>query len=167
MKDIAALFSFMDSQQTGPESQQAVTVPEKVEITDKPVDISIPDWAKSATKFNLRAQLSWDNNQYTGVVVINGALVEAVMDSGGARTMIDMRTAQEAQIPWTEAKGSEFGQYITPGGAARPYLGIAPGPIRIQFNEKVVITLSSIKIIDHSEPLILIGADVLKGGKGP
>jgi hypothetical protein len=108
-------------------------VPEHVEVQNKELDLSTPEWAADC-KVNLRHLTSWSNDQYVGLVEIGGALVEAIMDSGGARTMVDGRTARAAGWAWSEARGGEFGTYITPGGETRQYMGVIPGPVEIRFS---------------------------------
>lgn len=46
-----------------------------------------------------------------------------------------------------------------------PYHGLVRGPIPLQFSSTVSIPLTCIKVVDHGEPLLLLGADVLRGGR--
>ena len=65
----------------------------------------------------------------------------------------------------TLAKDGDLGHYYSPGYKPRPYAGIVYGPIPIRFNANVVITIPFIKVIDASRRMVILGADVLAGGR--
>ena len=46
----------------------------------------------------------------------------------------------------------------------RNYAGIVRGLVHIKFNEEVEYQLPFIRVVEHLHPLLLIGADVLRGG---
>ena len=47
----------------------------------------------------------------------------------------------------------------------KPYAGKIAGPVVMRFGKDVVLELREVKLIHHVEPLLLIGADVLCGGR--
>ena len=59
----------------------------------------------------------------------------------------------------------EFGTYFGPGSNERPYAGHVVGPVVLCFGKEVQLKLRELKLIHHAEPLLLIGADVLCGGR--
>ena len=81
--------------------------------------------------------------------------------------MIDMASAEKLGLRYMRARGSEFGKYMSPGNVIVPYYGLIRGPIQVQFDSNVVITLQWLKVVNHGEPLLLLGADCLRGGRSP
>lgn len=81
--------------------------------------------------------------------------------------MIDNSTAERLGLRYMRARGSEFGKYMSPGNVILPYYGLIRGPIAIQFDDQVTITLQWLKVVNHGEPLLLLGADCLRGGRAP
>ena len=62
------------------------------------------------------------------------------------------------------ARDAEFGTFYEPGGKEQAYLGVVKGPIPLCFSADAVVYLRELKVIQHTEPLVLIGADVLSAG---
>ena len=62
------------------------------------------------------------------------------------------------------ARGAEFGTFYGPGGKEHAYLGVVKGPILLRFSAEMVVYFRELKVIQHTEPLVLIGADVLNAG---
>ena len=81
--------------------------------------------------------------------------------------MIDVASAEKLGLRYMRARGSEFGKYMSPGNVIVPYYGLIRGPIQVQFDSNVVITLQWLKVVNHGEPLLLLGADCLRGGRAP
>ena len=81
--------------------------------------------------------------------------------------MIDISSAEKLGLQYMHARGSEFGKYMSPGNVIVPYYGLIRGPIQVQFDSNVVITLQWLKVVNHREPLLLLGADCLRGGRAP
>lgn len=79
--------------------------------------------------------------------------------------MADTRLCEALGLKYQRARGSEFGKYVTAGGHVQPYYGLVRGPIDIHFSRSVTLTLRFLKIVEHGEPLLLLGADVLRGGR--
>ena len=81
--------------------------------------------------------------------------------------MIDVASAKKLGLQYMRTRGSEFGKYMSPGNVIVPYYGLIRGPIQVQFDSNVVITLQWLKVVNHGEPLLLLGADCLRGGRAP
>lgn len=94
-------------------------------------------------------------------VAINGAVVDAIVDSGGARSLIDSRTARLLGLTWEEAKNGEAGLFWGPGGEPTPYKGLVRGPVKLQFGQGVTVELDALRVIAHREPLVLLGGDFM------
>ena len=99
------------------------------------------------------------------LVGINNSVTEAILDTGGEKSMIDHATAERLGMRYLRARGSEFGKYLSPGNVVTPYYGLVRGPLTISFDGQVSVTIPFLKVISHGEPLLLIGADCLRGGR--
>lgn len=140
-----------------------VTVSSKEELALRLKDRSAPAWAKHMR--NARGQIGWDHAQYIALVAIQENLVEALMDTGGACTIMDLDFAQKMGLPVRVQTQAEFGMFTVPGRTAPlPYAGCVEGPIQLQFDEEVAIQLPHIRLVNHGKPLCIIGADALCEG---
>ena len=54
-----------------------------------------------------------------------------------------------------------FGSWSGPGDKPQYYVGRVPGPILVRFDQYVVVPLAKNKLIETSEPLIIVGSDFL------
>ena len=70
-----------------------------------------------------------------------------------------------SSLPVQLARGSEYGTYFGPGPEEHPYAGCIVGPVTLSFGQEVAIKLREIKVIAHNKLLLLIGADILCGGR--
>ena len=68
-------------------------------------------------------------------VCINGHVTEALLDTGGEKSMIDNQTAERLGLRYMRARGSEFGKYMSPGNVITPYYGLIRGPVVLQFDD--------------------------------
>ena len=85
-----------------------------------------------------------------------------MLDTAGARTMIDMETANKLGLPVEKVSSTKyFGSFYSASGVPTPYAGRVRGPVRLQFSESVTFTLREMKVINYPESLILIGTDLL------
>ena len=98
-------------------------------------------------------------------VGLNNVVTEAIMDTGGEKSMIDYVTAERLGLRYLKARGSEFKKYLSPGNVVTAYYGLIRGPVTITFDGQVNVTLPFLKVVSHGEPLLLIGADCLRGGR--
>lgn len=99
---------------------------------------------------------------YTGLCKIGGGVVEAMLDTGGARSMIDLQTAEMLGLPIERTTSSKyFGCFYSASAVPTPYAGRVKGPVEVRFSDKVVFTMKEMKVIHYPEPLVLIGTDLL------
>jgi hypothetical protein len=73
---------------------------ETTELSDRLKDRSAPDWASSM--LNCRGMVAWDSNQYIACVGIEDKLVEALLDTGGCCSLMDMGMARRLKLPYVE-----------------------------------------------------------------
>ncbi len=84
-----------------------------------------------------------------------------LLDTAGARTMIDLHTAELLGLPVERTTPSKyFGSFISATAVPTPYAGRVKGPISLKFSANVEINIKEMKVIDYPEPLVLIGSDV-------
>ena len=86
------------------------------------LDKRVPSWAQGSK--NLRGWIPWDSEMYVGLVKINNCLVEAIIDTGGSKSMIDEGTAHKCGLWWKAADRGELGKFVTPGGQPQDYSGV-------------------------------------------
>lgn len=137
---------------------------DKDELQMRLKDRSAPAWAKGLT--NARGLLTWDDAQYIALVGVQGTLLEALMDTGGACTIMDMAFAKRLGLPVKEQRQAEYGMFTVPGRASPiPYAGCVEGPVRLQFAADVEVIMPFIRLVNHGRPLFIVGAtDVLCAG---
>ena len=61
----------------------------------------------------------------------------------------------------------QFGKYYGPGTGLMQYYGRVPGTLDIRFTDEVVLRVQNLQVIDHREPALILGADVLHASKDP
>ncbi len=94
-------------------------------------------------------------------------VILAIIDTGGARTMIDRKAAEKLNLPIDKAtRKHKYGSFWGPGGVQTWYYGRIAGPIKLQVAENVILELGEIKVLEHGEPLFLIGTDSLSENLG-
>ena len=101
------------------------------------------------------------------VVKLENMVVEAILDTGGAKTIVSHDLAHN--LNWeveTPPKGKSFGSYLGLGGKPTQYFGHILGPVGIRFGPDIVVNIWEIKVVEHVDPLFLIGEDILCGGSG-
>ncbi len=124
----------------------------------------VPDWAKKCV--DKRHVLHWDSNQYVVQVAVQNALTLAVVDTGSCRTLMDEHLARELGLTVTRARGGEYGTYRTPGGdEVRQYVGIIKGPVLLDLGDGIAFTVENMRVLSHPVPLLLLGADLMRGGR--
>ena len=110
--------------------------------------------------------LHWDSNQYVVQLGVSGALTLGVVDTGSCRTLMDENLARELGLTVTRSRGREFGTYRTPGGDdVKSYVGIVKGPVLFNLGKGVAFTVENLRVLNHPVPLLLLGADLLRGGR--
>jgi hypothetical protein len=127
-----------------------------------PVDL--PIWAQGGT--DKRAALPWDTSQTIANCKVNGNAALAIIDSGSYKTIMDVGMARMLGLPIRDAIGGDCGTYSVPGtGRSNTYQGIVDAEVRLQLAPGVIYAIQGLKLIDHPHPLILIGSDILSGGR--
>lgn len=82
--------------------------------------------------------------------------------------MMDRAAAESMGLPIDRAtKKVRYGSYIGPGGKETFYYGRVKGPISMKLSPEVTVQLPEIKVIEHGEPIILIGTDTLVDSEDP
>jgi hypothetical protein len=113
-----------------------------------------------------RATLPWDTSQTVANCKINDHAVLAIVDSGSYKTIMDIGMARMLSLPIRDAVGGDCGTYSVPGtGRSNPYQGIIDAEVRLQLAPGVVYSIQGLKLIEHPHPLLLIGSDILSGGR--
>lgn len=140
-----------------------VSISSKDELAQRLKDRSAPAWAQHMR--NARGLISWDHAQYIALVGIQDTLVEALMDTGGACSIMDLDFAQRMGLNVRVQTQAEFGMFTVPGRTSPvPYAGCVEGPVALRFSEEVALTLPFIRLVNHGRPLCIIGADALCEG---
>jgi hypothetical protein len=89
-----------------------------------------------------------------------------MLDTCGAKSMMDRKTAEELGFEIEVAsRKRHFGSFYGPGGKVVYYYGRARGPLEVWLDDDVKLMIPELKIVDHCEPLILLGTDVLTEGE--
>lgn len=83
------------------------------EVARRVKDRALPRWA--ADHRNCRGMMSWDSGQYVSVVGLEGRGTEAILDTGGANSLMDMGMARRLGLTFLEDTRGEFGYFIVPG----------------------------------------------------
>lgn len=110
---------------------------------------------------------------YIAHIIINDTLIEALVDTCGAKSMIDRATAEALGLEIEVAtKDKHFGSFFGPGtnGSGNRnvyYYGRIKGPIDITFGKRLLVIAEELKVVEHFEPLILIGTDILTDSSSP
>ena len=125
----------------------------------------LPQWAHELV--DMTGNLPYDSDQYMGFVGVGNCVTEAIMDTGGARCMMDAATAVKLGVPYIPAHDREFGTFIGVGGQPTAYKGVSDGAVQLRFSGGVVMYCPRVKIINHADPLFIVGADVLHAGRAP
>lgn len=113
-------------------------------------------------KNNALERVRLSTSHFMGTVVINGTLVHAMIDTCGAKSMIDKRTAMELGFEVEVAtRDHHFGSFYGPGDKIIYYYGRVKGPLHVHIDEDIYLMAPEIKVIEHTVPLLLIGTDVL------
>ena len=125
---------------------------------------SIPNWVGKHV-INCRGVTPWTDYQYITLCQIDNALVEAMLDTGGHASVIDKQTATEMGLNIIPSQFGNFGSYHSPGYGPKAYAGLVYGPVPIRFSVSVVLLVPYIRVIESSVRLVILGADLLSGGR--
>ena len=66
------------------------------------------------------------------------------------------------------SQGRDCGKFGVPGsGVVHDYAGCVEAPFKLCLSDKVWFSVCDMQIISHPFPMMLLGADILKGGRKP
>ena len=71
--------------------------PIAVSATAKSRPVELPDWA--AGYLNHRGLVPLSPSHFYGVAAFNGSVTDALLDTGGGRSMMDLATARKLGLP--------------------------------------------------------------------
>lgn len=86
-----------------------------------------PEWA-GKVKYNLLGRIPFTRCHFFAAVKIGEAMIEALMDTGGARSVVDKHTAAKMGL---QVASGDYGSFWGLGAGPVPYLGCVLGPIRL------------------------------------
>ncbi len=129
-------------------------------------DTTPPAWT-SPEAVNFRGHLPHTSRQYVGTVQVNvgGAsfVADALFDTAGTSSVMDMQSAQRLGLPLQYATPSlSLGTCKGIGDGSIPYAACVEGPVEFQFAPDVSLTTSKIYVLDVNHRVFLVGADVLQ-----
>ena len=133
-----------------------------VVVSELPGDSgALPDWALSSC-INARGVTMTSPSHYIALCGLGNGVCNVLLDTAGAKTMIDLQTAEllGPEVEHTTAS-KYFGSFISATAVPTPYAGRVKGPISLRFSENVVFQIKEMKIIQYPDPLILVGSDIL------
>ncbi len=123
-----------------------------------------PAWAAGLE--DMRGLLRWDSTQTVVSFAVNGKLALGVVDTGACKTIIDETTARALGLKLKPSVDGNCGTFSVPGsGARQQYAGVVEDPVVLQFGEHIRFCLKDLRVLKHPYPLVLIGADILRGGR--
>ena len=130
---------------------------------------SLPGWARGHK--NLRGLINFSRSHFYAVVAVKGpgsnpssdqaAVVgEAVIDTGGSRSLIDADSAEQYGLQVTVG---DAGFFWGPGNKAEPYYGKVEGPVSLTFGEDLTMVLPDLRVVKgtRTDPLFIVGADMM------
>ena len=96
---------------------------------------------------------------------MNGKLIHAIVDTGAHRTVIDTKMARHLGLV-VKTEGVNCGKFSVPGSdAVHHYAGIVEGDTVLQLGTGIFARVTSLRVIEHPHPFLLLGADVIRGGR--
>lgn len=126
------------------EQEQQLIGQTKVEKEDPVSDsnpCAPPKWAHNLYKYDALGTVTHTWAHYIGHIILQDTLIEALIDTCGAKSMIDRSTAEALGLPIEVAtKDKHFGSFFGPGGNGQRarstyYYGRVKGPIQITFGK--------------------------------
>lgn len=132
-----------------------------------PEDETVPKWVDPGIQ-NKRHLVKPTGAHFLVPVQVGTGVIDAVLDTGGARSVIDVGTARELGLRVERATARKnFGSFWGPSSKPVNYYGRVRGPITIKFSENITITLKELKVVSHGEALLILGTDFLVWGDQP
>ena len=99
-------------------------------------------------------------------VALGNVLTLATVDTGSCKTIISSNMYERLGLKYTPAEDANFGTYSVPGtGQINPYAGVIQDRIILQLSADVKFAVTGLRIIHHPTCLMLLGSDILYGGR--
>lgn len=107
-------------------------------VSDLPKErTGLPDWAPEGS-VNARGQLNLSPCHYIATCGIGKGVCDAFLDTAGARTMMDLQTAESMNLDVEKTTANKyFGSFISASAVPTPYAGRVKGPVELRFSENV------------------------------
>ena len=100
-----------------------------------------------------------------GFLGVNGKLICCIVDTGAHRTIIDSVMARELGLT-VKINNLQCGKFSVPGSeAVHSYAGVIEGSTTLKIGERLAAQVENMRVIKHPHPFVLLGADVLSGGR--
>ena len=128
--------------------EQAHEPAKMVVVTELSQDkLELPDWAPPGCQ-NVRGMTTISPAHYTAVCGLGKGVCDAMLDTAGARTMMDLKTAELLGLDVEKTTASKyFGSFISASAVPTPNAGRITGPVELQFSDNVKFHLKEIKVI--------------------
>ena len=96
---------------------------------------------------------------------VNGKLILCIVDTGAHRTILDSVMARELGLT-VKTDNLQCGKFSVPGSeAAHSYAGVIKGNTTLNIGECLAAWVENMRVIKHPHIFVLLGADVLSGGR--
>lgn len=111
-----------------------------VVVSELPEDeTALPDWAEKGS-VNARGITMKSPSHYIALCGLGEGVCNVLLDTAGAKTMIDVQTAELMGLEVEKTTASKyFGSFISATAVPTPYAGRVKGPISLRFSENVKI----------------------------
>ena len=94
--------------------------------------------------------------------MVDKCVMDAVLDIGATRIIIDEKTTKYMSYPRTEWHPTRFGKFYRPGGIEGKYVGKMWGPLCVYFNADIWLETPEIIVTKEGKTsLLLIGTNLL------
>ena len=120
----------------------------------------------SASAVNGTGLVQTTKGQYIAIVELKNTVSEAI-NMGGTKTIVGRDVFQD--IKWeveSLPEGKSYGSYLGPRGKPTKHYRQTLWPFRIIFSPKIAVNVHKIKVVEHTDPIFLIGVDILYRGSG-
>ena len=100
--------------------------------------------------------------------VVNNHIGLAIVDTGAYKTIMDKEMAKAYELKVHTSQGGDFGKFGVPSSrVVHNYMGSVEALFELHLSDKVRFSVGGMQIISHPFPMMLLDADILKGGRKP
>ena len=105
------------------------TIGEATTVVEAPQEPKgMPAWASKGA-LNFRGLTELSPAHYSTICEIGAGVVDVMLDTAGARSMIDLETATKLRLPVERVSSTKyFGSFYSASGVPTPYAGRVRGP---------------------------------------